>query len=733
MLSIFTKFVFGIGFIALLNASALAQPTTGLIMRLQADTGVTTDSQGRLVHWDDTAAGQDHDAFQPITWRQPILVPNARFPGPGGTFVEFPVIRFDGRYQYLNVANGGGILGSPITVVVVAKRSGTDPYESIIMKGAFKTGWGITKVGSKFGFWTNSYTKASANTIPAQLSLMIGQYDGIHTDFWLNGVNQGKTYNSSTRGFTSTNVPVSIPAADPDPYSTTESSLSVPDAGIVGTAFLTTEVVHTNPLDLEFGLKSPDGTTVLFDGFVLSPIIINDLSFSMFTGENASGAWKLIVRDDDANTTDTGQIKSWALRLSTVPTKLTDPIYIGAADALGRHLLRGDVAEILIYDRILTEDERHQLEAYALAEFGVQALVPNTPVISPPTGLYDPAPAVTITSTGASKIFYTLDGSNPYVRFVGPLKIPQSGNPPAVVNASSRGTIEYTGTVPAGVTVVKSVAANDGGFLSSLSEAYYGIGNTLADIPATGLNLWLRADFAQFNPAKQVHTWLDLSTNQALVIQPLAHERPIVRTAITQHYDRTAVPPGWISKTYQTVKFDGINDRMLIPDQARLFTSPFTLITVVKNGRTTFEPVIMQGTWTAGWGFTQLTTNKWGMWLVNYFDNVAAASPINVGSYMWTPARDTRITTAPTLIMARYDGTNLEFWVDGQLKGFDVFSGEIPFGQGPVSIGGQPTGSARPWFSGEIAEIILYDAALSETDRTTIEDYYRDRYLPPAP
>jgi hypothetical protein len=83
----------------------------------------------------------------------------------------------------------------------------------------------------------------------------------------------------------------------------------------------------------------------------------------------------------------------------------------------GGYGFKGDVAEVIIYDRVITDDERAavQLYCYLKYNFGLETLT-----LMPTPGVYSPPVQVTITSpTQGAEIYYTIDGSQP-VRGVSP-------------------------------------------------------------------------------------------------------------------------------------------------------------------------------------------------------------------------------------------------------------------------------------------------------------------------
>jgi len=87
--------------------------------------------------------------------------------------------------------------------------------------------------------------------------------------------------------------------------------------------------------------------------------------------------------------------------------------------------LTAQIAEVLVYNRALSEAERAQVEASLGQNYSI-TIAPSTPVFTPPAGTYGTAQSVNITCAGATSIYYTIDGSTPTTSstaYSGPLSI----------------------------------------------------------------------------------------------------------------------------------------------------------------------------------------------------------------------------------------------------------------------------------------------------------------------
>ncbi|MDJ0837365.1 MAG: chitobiase/beta-hexosaminidase C-terminal domain-containing protein [Acidobacteriota bacterium] len=74
--------------------------------------------------------------------------------------------------------------------------------------------------------------------------------------------------------------------------------------------------------------------------------------------------------------------------------------------------LVGDIAEILVYDRLLDESEILEVEAYMAQKYGLVMETPQ-PVFFPDGGVYTNVQQVTVTGVAGGTIHYTLDGDEP--------------------------------------------------------------------------------------------------------------------------------------------------------------------------------------------------------------------------------------------------------------------------------------------------------------------------------
>lgn len=284
-------------------------------------------------------------------------------------------------------------------------------------------------------------------------------------------------------------------------------------------------------------------------------------------------------------------------RLTVVSLVTTGPV---AASSFSRdrnydRYWWGDLAELLVYDRPLTDDERLTVEVYLAQRHGAP-LTLAAPVISPHGGEITAPVSVTITGGGTGvTVRYTLDGSEP--------------------TASST---EYVGpfTLAASATV-KAKAFRLGVAPSPTATAGFIGPDAFAPSRVSGLRLWLRADAGVgLDASNNVTTWTgvgsarqdDPARRPKVVADGTALPRLSfdgddtvdfaerltgIRTVFWVVKESASAPPGWRFLLGDTVGYDfGSGDGRQI--WSWQYTSP-----AVKDGVTRLAGVPVDGTVTA--------------------------------------------------------------------------------------------------------------------------------------
>ncbi|MBW8782031.1 MAG: chitobiase/beta-hexosaminidase C-terminal domain-containing protein, partial [Verrucomicrobia bacterium] len=167
--------------------------------------------------------------------------------------------------------------------------------------------------------------------------------------------------------------------------------------------------------------------------------------------------------------------------------------------------LNGDIAEILVYNQGLSDDDRHALEAYFFQKYGVG----NQPAVAAPslsiqTGTYSDNQLMALNAPAGSVLYYTTDGSTP-------------------TNNSTRYTSPITIST---TTTFKAVATRLGYGNSPVTTAIITIDNATTGVVRQGLQLWLKADALATANGAGIGQWADQSGNGNDVTQTNTGNQP---------------------------------------------------------------------------------------------------------------------------------------------------------------------------------------------------------------
>lgn len=254
-----------------------------------------------------------------------------------------------------------------------------------------------------------------------------------------------------------------------------------------------------------------------------------------------------------------------------------------------------------------------------------------------------------------------------------------------------------------------------------------GVGSTTGSVsvnhPANGLRLWLTADEGVVESGGTVATWQDQSGNS---YDFTASGNP----------DGPTLAPGAVNG-HAALRFDGDNDSLQnwstlgIPD-----TSGRTFFVVCKFDQAVIDqrkrsPVLMQGqagSNTSHYGFEgnsyRRTDNKHYVYLIGstYQTTANIDAGFNVHTLRTETFPDWRNIVATT-----------SYYVNGVNKGplTEFTSNHVEFNGDTTSLGAfphSPTTSGYTSHDGEIAEVLVYEGALSDEDRQDVERYLAQKY-----
>jgi PKD repeat protein len=218
----------------------------------------------------------------------------------------------------------------------------------------------------------------------------------------------------------------------------------------------------------------------------------------------------------------------------------------------------------------------------------------------------------------------------------------------------------------------------------------------------TGLALWLKSDTALSLVSGNVQQWADISGNNLYCTQSQANLRPGLASVS-------------LINNKPSVVFDGTNDvlnGLLIPG---IDSSSLTVFAVVKGNATTATQ--QKGFFAAGTttGF-QLAHGNANYSLIN------AGATLSGGSLP--------LTGFPYSILGAVKEYGLEARIYRNSIGLASSNSSVL--SGPFVNAAYRLGIATGYFEGEIAEVIVYKAALDTNQRKLVEDYLYNYYAPPV-
>jgi hypothetical protein len=386
-----------------------------------------------------------------------------------------------------------------------------------------------------------------------------------------------------------------------------------------------------------------------------------------------------------------------------VPTGTADadtPLYIGTRhDQFTR--LKGDLAEVLIYDTALTTAELRNVQTYLAARYGMPLAsaintLPTATITAPTAGTVVVAPANVVLSADAADS----DGSVVQVDFL--------------VNggvAATDTTAPYSATVTFPMASSASIQArvidNLGGISLSAPVTITVDQTAPVPIPAlSNLRLWLRADKGVTEAGGAVSAWNDQSGNFNNPIQTDPARRPVLVDNVLNGEP--------------VLRFDGLDDSLVAP------SSPTVAIT---GDITTFFVVnfVDFDTFRAVWAKTQNNLPA----STDFYTLPGTGQPRvfrgnGSGSAGFSDGLNSLVAGTFAIVAFDQSGTTLHHYLNGQPNGDGTITAALGDTGAPLHIGTRGDQFTR--MKGDIAEIIIYDAALSEEERTTVFNYLGRRY-----
>ena len=269
---------------------------------------------------------------------------------------------------------------------------------------------------------------------------------------------------------------------------------------------------------------------------------------------------------------------------------------------------------------------------------------------------------------------------------------------------SSSSSIDTTSTLGQTTLSTNTEKLSNTGFESNLTSWNTGI----QPDGLSGLQVWLKADaITGLNDGDSVTSWTDSSGNSNTASQSTAANKPAYKTSIVN--------------SQPVVRFDGSNDVLVGTTISGINTSSISLFVIATGNSISANqersPFSINN-YNNGLRFER---SSWGSGALGVYNNAASVSTatgtLAVGGY-----------SASILEMVKQYSTQSDLWINGGSNANSTNATVTgTFTNTSYQIGDSVGGDDLK-YSGDIAEVILYNAALSTSNRQAIEAYLQGKY-----
>ena len=320
----------------------------------------------------------------------------------------------------------------------------------------------------------------------------------------------------------------------------------------------------------------------------------------------------------------------------------------------------GDLAELLVYDRPLSDSERETIEGYLAAKYALWVPTVVAPTISPAGGRISGTVTVQLdTPTAGATIHYTLDDAEPTdtsPAYAGPLEI--------ATTTRMRAKAFLAGFNPSRETVATFFGEDE---------------FTPASLP--NLALWVRADAGL--GSDRAACWADQGGAGNALLQPIFTMRP------TPAVDEASRMP--------LLRFDGIDDTLFFTQRLAAIRTVFWVIR--RSPSMTWGYRMLLGD-SSVCDFCSDGTTK--LWSASYTSAAVRNGVTRLNGVPVDGVTADRPADLSVISLVTTDGVAA-----------DAFSRDRNLG--------------RSWW-GDLAELVIYDRALSAAEITSVEAYLAGRY-----
>lgn len=384
--------------------------------------------------------------------------------------------------------------------------------------------------------------------------------------------------------------------------------------------------------------------------------------------------------------------------ITATPADLDTPLRIGTRDDFVTSL-KGDLAELLIYDTALSAENLEKVQVYLGEKYQIGLLAPTNTL--PEVSLTAPAPDTTLPSPASVEVLATAsdaDGAVVRVDFL------LNG---ALAASDTNAPYAATLTFPTSdESVITAVAYDNLGARSVSAPVPIRITSTtsIALPSAPRLKLWLKADAGVSSTDGVVSAWEDQSGNLNHAAQSESAQRPqLVASALNGR---------------PALRFDGENDALTIPHSVSLaMVGDLTTYFVVKvDDFDTFRAV-----WAKTEGGQPRATD---FYLV---PNTGIPRALRGGSGAGSVDGTAPLVAGEYAIVGfSMTGSTLRHSLNGTANGEGTIGGTFADTGRPLFLGTRDDGVTR--LRGDLAELIVYNTTLSAADQATVVSYLGGKY-----
>ncbi len=446
---------------------------------------------------------------------------------------------------------------------------------------------------------------------------------------------------------------------------------------------------------------------------------------SSFTTQ-ASTPYVAVWRVDSAAQKVEFQVNGTARSSATVTGGLHVPFdryLVGSTQPSTSERFDGQIAELLFYDRKLTDIERNNVVVELASRYGITVSLPSAPPAAP-TGL-------TATAVNFQQIDLAwTDNSTEEDGYRIERRIGQAGVFTAVTDIAPNAPVYSDAGVPSEIELCYRIigfnALGDGQPSSVACATTPAAPPPSQTLPSNGLRIHLEADnlASVLTDGADVGAWPNHGS-----------ETDALQWTMTRRVTFRAGQPGNLFGGHASVGFNEGSDNDEWLEIAGVTShGSATLIAVFADqsaGDTIHDLVML--------GMRDSAAERAGFWTANKF---AGSWLYEIGSWDtsngWRSSSFETSGNTPYIVVWRVEGgTQVSYQVNGDPKGSSTIANPIPTSFDRYRIGKSDKGQASR-FDGQVAELVFYDRALTDAERDEIVYDLGQKYaisvsVPPPP